>query len=119
MSVAGQLPTPPGQLVLQPDSKDGLTRVAGLSFPSPASLGCSLSASGTCYRLDGDPGTSTLCVLIHGIGSTMHHFQLLAATLSDAGYAVLRYDLLGRGASLLNHSSVTLLGILRQYSASP
>lgn len=39
-----------------------------------------------------------LIVLIHGIGSTMHHFQLLGPTLCAAGWPVLVYDLLGRGS---------------------
>ena len=57
-----------------------------------------VSPNGTFYKLRG-PEDGLLCVCIHGIGSTSHHFQLLAPVLVAAGFRVLAYDLIGRGYS--------------------
>jgi len=59
--------------------------------------------NGTYYCLDGlSPGEKV--VMIHGIGSFHGHFDCLSSSLTQCGYYVLRYDLIGRGSSDANTS---------------
>ena len=50
------------------------------------------------YQLDG-PRDGELCVWVHGLGDFSYRSDLLAATLIEAGYRVLRFDFFGRGWS--------------------
>ncbi|MFC0004836.1 alpha/beta fold hydrolase [Micromonospora siamensis] len=57
-----------------------------------------LPSGRTHYRLDGPPG-GPVVILIPGATLPMFVWDGLAEPLIDAGYRVVRYDLLGRGAS--------------------
>lgn len=51
----------------------------------------------THYRMEGESGR--WCVLVHGYATPLYIYDHVAEALVQAGYRVLRYDLLGRGLS--------------------
>lgn len=57
----------------------------------------SLPVGFTHYKMEGESGE--WCVLTHGYATPLYIYDRVAAALLEAGYRVLRYDLLGRGLS--------------------
>mmetsp|Transcript_69398 Transcript_69398/g.185189 ORF Transcript_69398/g.185189 Transcript_69398/m.185189 type:complete len:298 (-) Transcript_69398:73-966(-) len=66
----------------------------GLEWKAPGNV----STLGTHYILEGEED-KPLVLCIHGIGCFFFFFDGIAQALLEAGYRVLRYDLIGRGYS--------------------
>ncbi|KAL1520683.1 hypothetical protein AB1Y20_022252 [Prymnesium parvum] len=92
-----------------------------LVLPSePAGSSGEWSVHGTYYELNG-PADAPLVLLIHGIGFSLHTFDLLEPELARAGFRTLRYDWVGVGKTapakhngMRANSSYTLDGHVRQ-----
>lgn len=74
-------------LVLNDEVRQSITDGAFIDLPS----------GNTHYKCEGESGE--WCVLVHGYATPYYIYDKIAEGLLNAGYRVLRYDLLGRGLS--------------------
>jgi pimeloyl-ACP methyl ester carboxylesterase len=65
----------------------------------PTLMNGSMSSNGTHYILEGSSKEGNCICCIHGIGGFNFVFENLSRELIQAGFCVLRYDLIGRGFS--------------------